>query len=56
MYAAQRLPAGKAIVERGRRLGAYLEHYAAEKNNTTRRNTLQVLRETAVDLSEAAMA
>ena len=54
-YAAQRLPAGKAVVARGRKLGRYLEHHAAEKNGA-HRDTLQVLRETAVDLSEPAMA
>ena len=59
-YAALQLPAGKAVVARGRRLGAYLEHYASEKNNATnyvtQRDTLQVLRETAIDLSEGVMA
>lgn len=54
-YEAARLPAGRAVVERGRRLGAYMqaqgrgeaERSAAEST----RDATVVLRETAIDLA-----
>lgn len=46
-YAAQRQPAGLAVVERGRALGAYLE--ARSRSCAAERNGRAVLRQTAID-------
>lgn len=48
-YEAQRLAPGRAIVERARRLGAYMQ--ATATPGLAQRDTLGVLRETAVDLA-----
>jgi len=62
-FEASRLGPGSAVVERGRRLGAYLQSRAAQPGDTTcppgaqhmtDRDALGVLRETAIDLSLAA--
>jgi 2-polyprenyl-6-methoxyphenol hydroxylase-like FAD-dependent oxidoreductase len=56
-YEALRLAPGQAVVERGRRLGAYLQARALEAGQPARgssaphRDALSVLRETAIDLS-----
>lgn len=54
-YEAQRLPAGRAVVERGRRLGAYMQAQggsAAERGAAeSARDAMTVLRETAIDLA-----
>ena len=56
-YEAMRLAPGQAVVERGRRLGAYLQARALEAGQPARgssappRDVLSVLRETAIDLS-----
>ena len=64
-FEADRLPAGAAVVERARQLGAYLERYRTEKIGGLKsdkkipeapRNPLTVMRETAIDLSAAVMA
>jgi len=46
-YEAQRLPVGAAVVERGRRLGAYLE--AQRRGQVPARDAASVMRQTAVD-------
>jgi 2-polyprenyl-6-methoxyphenol hydroxylase-like FAD-dependent oxidoreductase len=51
-YEAARLAPGRAVVERARRLGAYMEAAAAPQRAA--RDTLAVLNETAIDLAEAA--
>lgn len=59
-YESQRLPAGRAVVERGRRLGAYMQAQggsAAERGAAeTARDASTVLRETAIDLTLAVRA
>ena len=49
-YEAVRLASGRAVVERGRRLGAYLE--ARAHGQSAQRNAIEVLNETAVDLAD----
>jgi 2-polyprenyl-6-methoxyphenol hydroxylase-like FAD-dependent oxidoreductase len=59
-YEAMRLAPGQAVVERGRRLGAYLQARALEAGQPAHggkappRDALSVLRETAIDLSTMA--
>ncbi len=59
-YEAMRLAPGQAVVERGRRLGAYLQARAREAGGPPigecppPRDALSVLRETAIDLSPVA--
>jgi 2-polyprenyl-6-methoxyphenol hydroxylase-like FAD-dependent oxidoreductase len=50
-YEALRLPAGAAVVERARRLGAYLQaqRQAQRQDGPARRAAVAVMRETAVD-------
>lgn len=48
-YAAERQPAGAAVVARGRRLGAYIE--ARQQGRAAQRTPAAVMRETAVDAS-----
>jgi 2-polyprenyl-6-methoxyphenol hydroxylase-like FAD-dependent oxidoreductase len=61
-YEAMRLAPGQAVVERGRRLGAYLQARALATEPPRRgaapppRDALDVLRETAIDLSPAVPA
>ncbi len=54
-YEAQRLAPGRAVVERGRRLGAYMQAQsgsAADRGTAAAgRSALTVLRETAIDLA-----
>ena len=51
-YQAQRLPAGKRVVARGRQLGSYMQNGLQDR---PLRDEMQVLRETAIDLEEAAV-
>jgi len=51
-FEAERLAPARAVVERARRLGAYMEAAAAPQRAP--RDTLSVLNETAIDLAEAA--
>jgi 2-polyprenyl-6-methoxyphenol hydroxylase-like FAD-dependent oxidoreductase len=51
-YQAQRLPAGKRIVARGRQLGSYMQGGLQAGGL---RDEMQVLRETAIDLEEIAV-
>lgn len=51
-YQAQRLPAGKRIVARGRHLGSYMQGGLQAGGL---RDEMQVLRETAIDLEEIAV-
>ena len=59
-YEAMRLAPGQAVVERGRRLGAYLQARALQARSPPQaasplaRDALGVLRETAIDLSSVA--
>ena len=59
-YQAMRLAPGQAVVERGRRLGAYLQARALQAGpppqaaSPLARDALGVLRETAIDLSSVA--
>lgn len=59
-YEAMRLAPGQAVVERGRRLGAYLQARALQAGpppqaaSPLARDALGVLRETAIDLSSVA--
>lgn len=53
-YETQRLPAGRAVVQRARRLGAYLEATAA-RAPVASRDPMTVVRETAIDLSREAI-
>ena len=59
-YEAMRLAPGQAVVERGRRLGAYLQARALQARSAPQaasplaRDALGVLRETAIDLSQVA--
>lgn len=56
-YEAQRLPVCRAIVERGRRLGAYLERYSeGRRAPRARHEELAVPRETAVELDGMSIA
>ncbi len=59
-YQAARLPAGCAVVERGRRLGAYMQAQGrgeAERGAAeSARDAMTVLRETAIDLMHAVRA
>ncbi len=50
VYQAARLASGRAVVERGRRLGAYLE--ARANGQPAQRSAIEVLNETAVDLAD----
>ena len=49
-YEAARLASGRAVVERGRQLGAYLE--ARAHGQAAQRSAIEVLNETAVDLAD----
>lgn len=51
-YEAERLAPGRAVVERARRLGAYMQ--ATATPGLVERDTLGVLNETAIDLAAAA--
>ena len=57
-YEAERLPPGRAVVERARSLGAYLQARAREDTGkagpSLERDALGVLNETAIDLALAA--
>jgi 2-polyprenyl-6-methoxyphenol hydroxylase-like FAD-dependent oxidoreductase len=62
-YEAMRLAPGHAVVERGRRLGAYLQARAQDagqpahdRTRCASRDALSVLRDTAIDLSLATVA
>ena len=48
-YESQRLAAGRAVVERARRLGAYLQAAATAPGTGIERDTLSVLSETAIE-------
>jgi 2-polyprenyl-6-methoxyphenol hydroxylase-like FAD-dependent oxidoreductase len=48
-YEAQRLPAGAAVVERARRLGAYLESQAQQQGPSAQRSAEEVMRQTAIE-------
>jgi len=48
-YEAQRLPAGAAVVERARRLGAYLESQAQQQGPQAQRSADDVMRQTAIE-------
>ena len=50
-YEATRLIAGQAVVERGRRLGAYMQAQGRAAGATVSRDAQTVLRETAIDLN-----
>ncbi|MET0519732.1 MAG: FAD-dependent monooxygenase, partial [Burkholderiaceae bacterium] len=47
-YEAARLPAGQAVVQRARRLGAYMQAQGGSGAADARRDAEQVLRETAI--------
>lgn len=49
-YETERLAAGVAVVERARRLGAYMQSTATSARLDVERDTLGVLNETAIDL------
>ena len=49
-YEALRLPAGQAVVQRARRLGSYMQSQGSP--HVIRRDTEEVLRETAIDLPQ----
>jgi 2-polyprenyl-6-methoxyphenol hydroxylase-like FAD-dependent oxidoreductase len=51
-YEAERLAPGKAIVERGRQLGAYMQAQVGGGGAGLEREAITVLRETAVDLPD----
>ncbi len=57
-YAQQRLPAGQRVVERGRRLGAYMQGLARDGIPAGERDPLTPMAETAIDLDagDAAQA
>lgn len=48
-YAAARVPPGQEVVERSRRLGAYMQACGQDGNTAQRRDALAVMAETAVD-------
>ncbi len=48
-YQALRLPAGQAVVARGRRLGAYMQATAQQASHTPARDAMTVMQETAID-------
>ncbi len=50
-YEAMRQPAGQAVVERGRKLGAYMQAQGRPGAPTVGRDAETVLRETAIDLA-----
>ena len=50
-FEAVRLPAGQAVVERGRKLGAYMQAQGRAGAATVARDAETVLRETAIDLA-----
>jgi 2-polyprenyl-6-methoxyphenol hydroxylase-like FAD-dependent oxidoreductase len=52
-YAAARLPAGLQVVQRARRLGAYMQACGQDGNTAQTRDALAVMAETAVDLDRA---
>ena len=49
-FEALRLPAGLAVVQRARDLGAYLQAQSHARNTSIQRDAADVLRETAIDL------
>jgi hypothetical protein len=49
-YAEVRLAAGQQVVERARRLGAYMQACGQDGNTAQARDALAVMAETAVDL------
>ena len=56
-FEGRRCAAGRAVVERGRRLGAYMQAQGRMADaNTVQRDAMTVLRETAVDLRATADA
>ena len=55
-YAQTRLPAGQQVVERGRRLGAYMQGLARDGVPAGERSPLTPMAETAIDLDAAAIA
>lgn len=56
-YETERLPAGRAVVERARRLGAYMQAQggSAAERRAAVRDAMAVMRETAIDLAEPAL-
>jgi 2-polyprenyl-6-methoxyphenol hydroxylase-like FAD-dependent oxidoreductase len=52
-YAAARLPAGAQVVQRSRRLGAYMQACGQDGNTAQPRDALAVMAETAIDLEQA---
>lgn len=53
-YAAERVPAGQAVVQRGRRLGAYMQTCGQQGGTAHPRDASTVMAETAIDLDRAA--
>ncbi len=54
-FEATRLPAGRAVVERGRKLGAYMQAQGRAGAAAVGRDAATVLRETAIDLASTAV-
>ncbi|MBC7514102.1 MAG: FAD-dependent monooxygenase [Herminiimonas sp.] len=52
-YESRRLEAGRLVVERGRRLGRYMQSQGSAE--AIQREALEVLRETAIDLAQPVM-
>lgn len=55
-FEATRQPAGHAVVERGRKLGAYMQSQGRAGAATVGRDAATVLRETAIDLASMSSA
>lgn len=52
-YAAQRVPASQVVVQRSRRLGAYMQACGRDGNTAQPRDALAVMAETAIDPDQA---
>ncbi|MFC5496250.1 FAD-dependent monooxygenase [Caenimonas terrae] len=55
-YASVRQPAGQQVVQRARRLGAYMQACGQDGNSAQPRDALAVMAETAVDLERIELA